>query len=408
MVQIGNVRYFIPPNLIELEAQQQVRNTASMPFVYGVAVMPDVHFGLGSTVGTVVATEGAVMPAAVGVDIGCGMIAVRTSLTVEQVMPLRQQIREGIERRIPVGVGSFGANSRILPSAASRIESLLDLEKMLGLNMNQRAGWTNALGSLGGGNHFIEVCVGQPYDDYDGDGIGVAYGPEDVWVILHSGSRGVGNKTGNYWTKIAKALHSEEFTRGDFPDANLSWLSDGTEEHYQYMRELYWCQQFAMLNREEMMDRVLTELQYTLGVENFEIERVNSHHNYMSVEEHEGRKLAITRKGAILASVGKRSLIPGSMGTNSYIVEGLGNPLSFNSAPHGAGRRMSRKKARERFSVSEVAAQMMSRGVECRMREAIIDEAPGAYKDIEETMQHAAELVRPLFKLRQIINVKGD
>jgi tRNA-splicing ligase RtcB len=401
VVQHGNIRFFIPPDLIEAEALQQVRNTASMPFVYGVAVMPDCHFGLGSTIGTVVATEGAVMPAAVGVDIGCGMIAVRTSLTREQVMPLRQQIREGIERRIPVGVGSFGVNSRILPSAEPRISKLKTLEAGFGLDMNQRAGWEKAMGSLGGGNHFIEVCLGYDYA-----------GAESVWVILHSGSRGVGNKTGNYWTKIAKSLHSEEFNRGQFPDVNLSWLTAGTVEYDQYLREVSWCQQFALLNREEMMDRVLIELTYSmpnlLGVENIEMERINSHHNYMVNEEYEGRMLSITRKGAIYAGDGKRSLIPGSMGTNSYIVEGLGNEASFNSAPHGAGRRMSRRKAREAFTVESVAAQMAERDIEARVREAIVDEAPGAYKDIEETMVHARELVRPLYRLRQIINVKGD
>jgi tRNA-splicing ligase RtcB len=401
VVQFDNIRFFIPPDLIEAEALQQIRNTASMPFVHGVAVMPDVHFGLGSTIGTVVATEGAVMPAAVGVDIGCGMIAVRTSLTREQVMPLRQQIREGIERRIPVGVGSFGVNSRILPSAEPRISKLKTLEAGFGLDMNQRAGWEKAMGSLGGGNHFIEVCLGYDYA-----------GAESVWVILHSGSRGVGNKTGNYWTKIAKSLHSEEFNRGQFPDVNLSWLTAGTVEYDQYLREVSWCQQFALLNREEMMDRVLIELTYSmpnlLGVENIEMERINSHHNYMVNEEYEGRMLSITRKGAIYAGDGKRSLIPGSMGTNSYIVEGLGNEASFNSAPHGAGRRMSRRKAREAFTVESVAAQMAERDIEARVREAIVDEAPGAYKDIEETMVHARELVRPLYRLRQIINVKGD
>jgi tRNA-splicing ligase RtcB len=423
VVQFDNIRFFIPPDLIEAEALQQIRNTASMPFVHGVAVMPDVHFGLGSTIGTVVATEGAVMPAAVGVDIGCGMIAVRTSLTREQVMPLRQQIREGIERRIPVGVGSFGVNSRILPSAEPRVSKLKALEAGLGLDMNQRAGWEKAMGSLGGGNHFIEVCVGQrmppqPFETGREAASWIHDNPDEVWVILHSGSRGVGNKTGNYWTKMAKSLHAHEFSYNQFPDANLSWLSKGTLEYEQYMNELTWCQEFARLNREEMMDRVLTELYWTCigsgdprggcGFEVLEVERINSHHNYARPEEYDGKELLITRKGAIRADDGKRSLIPGSMGTNSYIVEGLGNAASFNSAPHGAGRRMSRRKARELFTVESVTAQMAERDVEARVRDAIVDEAPGAYKDIEETMAHASELVRPLYRLRQIINVKGD
>jgi tRNA-splicing ligase RtcB len=410
IIHDDKVRFFIPPYLIEAEALQQIRNTASMPFVYGLAVMPDVHFGLGSTVGTVVATEGAVMPAAVGVDIGCGMIAVRTSLKLADVMPLRKKIREGIERRIPVGVGSWGSNREVHAGTTSwRVNQLWQLADELfedQTHMNDRLpGWERQVGSLGGGNHFIEVCVGTSEDSQ-----------ESVWVILHSGSRGVGNKTGNYWTKVAKAEMG--WGLDCLPDRNLAWLTEGTPTFDQYMKELRWCQEFARLNREEMMDRVLLELGWTCGLgeaktaeewgKSWEIERVNSHHNYTSVETFEGRPQIITRKGAIFAGEGKRSLIPGSMGTNSYIVEGLGNEASYNSAPHGAGRAMSRTAAKAKFNLAEVTAQMEARDIECRMREAIIDEAPGSYKDIEETIRHAGELVRPVYRLRQVLNVKGD
>jgi tRNA-splicing ligase RtcB len=431
IIHDDKVRFFIPPDLIEAEALQQIRNTASMPFVYGLAVMPDVHFGLGSTVGTVVATEGAVMPAAVGVDIGCGMIATRTSLTLEQVMPLRRQIRMGIERRIPVGVGSWGSNKDVQAGSTNRrVTELWQLaEDLFGdqTHMNQRMpGWERQIGSLGGGNHFIEVCAGRQTVNWDGK-IAVIMGdmsgapvPESVWVILHSGSRGVGNKTGNHWIKVAKGEMGSGLDC--LPDRNLAYLVQDSPSYISYMKELHWCQEFARLNREEMMDRVLTELIYTvkgagntkpgeyyLGeLKDIEIGRVNSHHNYTSVEEFEGRKLIITRKGAIFAGKGKRSLIPGSMGTNSYIVEGKGNEASFNSAPHGAGRRMSRTQAKATFTVEQVAAQMEARDIECRMREAIIDEAPGSYKDIEETIHHAQDLIHPVYQLRQVLNVKGD
>jgi tRNA-splicing ligase RtcB (3'-phosphate/5'-hydroxy nucleic acid ligase) len=423
MIQQGNIRFFIPPDLIEQEALQQIRNTASMPFVYGLAVMPDAHFGMGSTVGTVVATEGAVMPACVGVDIGCGMIAVRTNLTAEQVMPLRKAIREGIERRVPVGIGGMGENSKLYPSSSLRVGELQTLADRLGIHPDQRhSGWRKQVGSLGGGNHFIEICIGRPVSHQYVDGVtweteASAGKDDEVWVILHSGSRGVGNKTGNYWTRVGKGMEKHYMKGVQIPDQNLAALLVGTPEYDQYMAELHWCQEFARLNREEMMDRVLTELVFRLwggegyifgGTKQIEVERINSHHNYAVIEEHEGKQLLITRKGAILASVGKRSLIPGSMGTNSYIVEGLGNPMSFNSAPHGAGRRMSRTKAKEMFTLEVVEAIMTGKDIECRMRPAILDEAPGAYKDIEETMNHAAELVRPLYLLRQVINVKGD
>jgi tRNA-splicing ligase RtcB len=410
-------------SLIEDEAMQQVERTASLPFVRGVAVMPDVHFGKGSTVGTVVATKGAIMPACVGVDIGCGMIAVRTSLTPESVRPHLEAIREGIERRIPLGIGPYGANSRILPSAEARI-AILEAEATQHWqdvnHMNQRSkDWRGQLGSLGGGNHFIEVCIGHSIEEgFCGPACDAA---GEVWVILHSGSRGVGNKTGNYWTNVAKKQAERYMYDHTLPDPDLAYLVEKSEEFHAYMKELWWCQRFAMLNRDEMMDRVLTELVYTLrldqdtldmapdkGIVPLEVERINCHHNYVNRESHDGENVLVTRKGAILAAEGVRGLIPGSMGARSYITTGLGLPGAYKSAPHGAGRKMSRTKARKTFTVEEVAADLAAQGIECRMRPAILDEAPLAYKNIETVMEDAKLLVRPTHVLKQIISVKGD
>lgn len=407
-------------SLIEDEAMAQVERTASLPFVRGVAVMPDVHFGKGSTVGTVVATKGAIMPACVGVDIGCGMIAVRTSLTPESVRPHLQAIREGIERRIPLGIGPYGANSRILPSAQARID-ILEAEATQHWqdvnHMNQRSkDWRGQLGSLGGGNHFIEVCYGRPI-------IGLDYGSshifglaDEVWVILHSGSRGVGNRTGNHWTGVAKKQAERYMYAHTLPDPDLAYLVEQSEEFHAYMKELWWCQRYAMLNRDEMMDRVLTELARTCGAaqtvaewgKDWELERINCHHNYVNRESHDGENVLVTRKGAILAAEGVRGLIPGSMGARSYITTGLGYPGAYKSAPHGAGRKMSRTQARKTFTVDQVAADMAEQGIECRMRPAILDEAPGSYKPIEQVMYDARELVRPTHILKQVISVKGD
>lgn len=408
-------------SLCEPEAIAQIERTASLPFVRGVACMPDVHFGKGSTVGTVVATKDVIMPACVGVDIGCGMIAVRTNLKPEQVQPHLRTIREGIERRIPLGIGTRGMNSRILPSAQMRVDALEAEATKLWQDvnhMNQRAkDWRLQLGSLGGGNHFIEVCIGKDLSADEGSTGDV----EQVWVILHSGSRGVGNKTGTYWTNVAKKQAERYQYAHTLPDPDLAYLVIQSEEFHAYMKELQWCQLFAQLNRDEMMDRMLTELTYTTQADvkmNFgtfrcfeppiEVERINCHHNYVSRENHNGENLLVTRKGAIRAAEGARGLIPGSMGARSYIVTGLGHKGSYESAPHGAGRKMSRTQARKEFTVEQVTADLAAQGIECRMRPEILDEAPGSYKDIDVVMNDARELVRPTHVLRQIVSVKGD
>lgn len=382
---------FIPPESIEPEAVQQIKNTASMPFVFHhVAVMPDTHFGKGSTVGTVLPTINAVIPAAVGVDIGCGMISVKTSLRKEQLTDLHK-IREGIERRIPMSAGKF--NSKITDSAQKRIDELqslagdVDVNKLFGTTS-----WESQLGTLGGGNHFIEVCLDEN---------------EDVWVTLHSGSRGIGNKIGMYYIKKAQELCEKMLIQ--LPDRDLAYLPQGTEYFDEYLKWVNWAQKFALLSREEMMDRVLTEISYDTGKEgviDFELERINCHHNFTQIENHFGKNIWITRKGAIQAKLGMKGMIPGSMGTRSYIVSGLENKMAFHSAPHGAGRKMSRTKAKEKFTMEDFDKAMV--GIEHRRQDVLLDEIPGAYKDIDEVMENAKDLVKIEHTLRQIINVKGD
>ena len=383
---------FLPWESIEVEAQQQIINTSQVPCLFHhVAVMPDCHYGMGATVGTVLATKGAVIPAAVGVDIGCGMIAVKTNLKKEDVLPHLKTIREGLERRIPMSAGKF--NQKIQESAQARIKELeelagdVDLDKKFGTTS-----WRSQLGTLGGGNHFIELCL----DEYDA-----------VWATLHSGSRGIGNKIGMYYIKKAQGL-MEQF-HIELPDKDLSYLPEGTPEFDEYIFFLRWAQKFALLNREEMMDRFLTELKYTvLGNSNsdIELERINSHHNFTQIENHFGHNIWITRKGAVKADLNDRGMIPGSMGTRSYIMRGLGNKMSFNSSPHGAGRRMSRTKARQAFKMEDLEKSM--EGIEYRRSDVLIDEIPGAYKDIDEVMDNAKELVEVEYTLKQILNCKGD
>jgi tRNA-splicing ligase RtcB len=408
---MNNIRWFTNPDTVEADAVLQVGRTASMPFVKGLAVMPDVHYGKGSTVGTVIATKGAIIPAAVGVDIGCGMIAVRTTLAPEAIRPYLTTIREGIERRIPTGIGPRGQNSRLHPGAEMRTV-ILESEATVAWNdvnhMNARAkDWRLQVGSLGGGNHFIEVCIGQSFPPISEVGV---LGPKEVWIILHSGSRAVGNKVGTHWTNVAKKQAARYMYDAWLPDPDLAYLVEHSEEYWEYLKEVYWCQRFAQLNRDEMMDRVLCELGHTLqiSISSIELERINCHHNYVSKEMHHGESVTITRKGAILAADGVRGLIPGSMGARSYIVSGLGHFGSYNSAPHGAGRRMSRSAARKLFTVEQVTMEMKGQGIECRMRPAILDEAPGSYKDIDQVIDEAYLLVRPTHVLKQLISIKGD
>jgi tRNA-splicing ligase RtcB len=381
---------FAPPEAIEPEALKQIENTASMPFIYRhVAVMPDCHYGKGATVGTVLATKGSIIPAAVGVDIGCGMIAVKTPLTRDDVKD-SAGIRAGIERRIPM---SAGKNNRTLTdSAAVRVK---ELERAAGRDYSAiDANWKLALGTLGGGNHFIELATDES---------------NTVWATLHSGSRGIGNKIGNLYIRRAQAIAKQSGV--SLPDRDLAFLTEGTKEFDDYIRDLQWAQQFAKLNRDEMMDRVMIELSRTVYGDSahtaeLEAQRINCHHNFTQLEEHFGQRVWVTRKGAIEARRGMWAMIPGSMGTRSYIVTGLENAESFNSAPHGAGRRLSRTAARKQYTMSDLDTAM--RGIEFRRSSVLLDEIPSAYKNIDEVMENAKELVEIKHVLKQFVNVKGD
>ena len=384
---------FLPWETIEREAQQQILNTASMPFVFKhVAVMPDCHYGKGATVGTVLPTDGAVIPAAVGVDIGCGMIAVRTPLKRADITD-PGSIRQGIERRIPMSAGKN--NAKITDTAAARINELEALAAADRANPDQYdKNWRLALGTLGGGNHFIELA-----EDLDGT----------VWVTLHSGSRGVGNRIGNHYIKFAQDLCRKMMIQ--LPDRDLAYLPEDHPAFRAYMRDLNWAQQFAFHNRNEMMDRVLTELSFAVyGADGhqreLEVQRINCHHNFTQKEHHFGRDVWVTRKGAIQAKAGMWAMIPGSMGTRSYIVVGKENPMSFHSAPHGAGRRYSRTKARTLFNMADLSKAM--EGIEFRKSKVLLDEIPGAYKDIDTVMENARDLVEVKYVLKQFVNVKGD
>jgi len=381
---------FAPPSSIEPEALKQVANTAAMPFVFKhVAVMPDCHFGKGATVGTVLATKGSIIPAAVGVDIGCGMIAVRTPLKRTDITD-SAAIRSGIERRIPMSAGHN--NRTITESAAARIRELESLARRDYSEIDQN--WKLQLGSLGGGNHFIELAT-------DESGM--------VWATLHSGSRGIGNKIGNLYIRRAQALAREKGIT--LPDRDLAFLNEGTKDFDNYIRDLLWAQQFARLNRDEMMDRVMMEIsQQVYGdrdhVAELDDQRINCHHNFTQVEEHFGQRVWVTRKGAIEARRGMWAMIPGSMGTRSYIVTGREHPMAFRSAPHGAGRRMSRTAARRQYTMGDLETAM--RGIEYRRSSVLLDEIPSAYKDIDEVMEHAKDLVEVQYVLKQFVNVKGD
>jgi tRNA-splicing ligase RtcB len=381
---------FAPPHSIEAGALKQIENTASMPFIFKhVAVMPDCHYGKGATVGTVLATKGSIIPAAVGVDIGCGMIAVKTPLRREAITDAAA-IRAGIERRIPMGAGKN--NRTLTDSAAGRIAELERLAKTDYSAIDPN--WKMALGTLGGGNHFIELAT---------DETGA------VWATLHSGSRGIGHKIANLYIKKAQAYAKAHHLA--LPDRDLAYLVEGTRDFDDYVRDLQWAQQFARLSRDEMMDRVMIELSWSVygdgtHMAELDVQRINCHHNFSQPEEHFGQRVWITRKGAIEARRGMWAMIPGSMGTRSYIVTGLENPMAFNSAPHGAGRRLSRTQARKQFTLSDLDNAM--RGIEFRRSLALLDEIPSAYKDIDEVMEHAKDLIEVKHTLRQFVNMKGD
>lgn len=376
-------------SILEDNTREQAERASTMPFIFPhLALMPDAHLGKGATVGSVIPTLGAIIPAAVGVDIGCGMIAVRTQYTAEQLPTDRKPLREAIEGAVPLSAGKY--NDKLTGTSLARVEDLEAMAVKAEFDPADRSpNWRMQLGSLGSGNHFIEVSLDEA---------------DRVWLFLHSGSRGVGNKIAVEHIKIAQDYCARNWVT--LPDPDLAYLVEGTPQFHRYIRELRWAQHFALLNREEMMDRLISAFETWVGGTIEQSERVNCHHNYTEHEKHYGKEVWLSRKGAIDATAGKLGLVPGSMGTRSYVVEGLGNPLSFNSSPHGAGREFSRSAARKHFTREQLEEAMA--GIEWSHSDAFRDEIPGAYKDIDVVMEDAKDLVKIRHTLRQIINVKGD
>lgn len=391
MKRIGK-KFYSWASQVDQETLDQVERISWMPFVEPhVALMPDAHLGKGAAVGSVIPTRGAVIPSAVGVDLGCGMIAVRTQWTEADLRARGdlRALREGIEARVPMSAGKYTDALTITGEGfVNELYDAWDYDVQLRSIHSFNATWPNQLGTLGGGNHFIEIVVDED---------------ERVWAFLHSGSRGIGNKIAQHFMNLAN-----EYCRRNFIDVDrdLAYLVEGTREFDQYMNAVNWAQRFAYLNREEMMIQTLYALEGFMGGPVEKSEEVNCHHNFMKREHHHGKNLIVTRKGAIEAKAGQLGLIPGSMGTASYVVEGKGNPLSFNSAPHGAGRNFSRRKARETFTHEQLRAAMTD--IEYRDTDAFVDEIPGAYKDVKTVMADASDLVSVVHEFRQLVNCKGD
>jgi len=384
---------------LEDAARQQLINASRLPFIHKwIAAMPDVHYGIGATVGSVIPTKGAIIPAAVGVDIGCGMMAVETSLTAKDLPDSLKKLRTAIEKAVPHGrtnqgkSGDRGAWNRlpdrvqdVWPSLYKGYERIL--AKHPGASSSNNV---NHLGTLGTGNHFIEVCLDEA---------------EHVWFMLHSGSRGVGNRIGSYFIELAR----EDMRRlqKNLPDRDLAYFPEGTKYFDDYVEAVGWAQEYARQNRQIMMDNVISAMRHSGEVPPFtaHLQAINCHHNYVVKERHYGEEVYVTRKGAVRAGKGELGIIPGSMGTRSYIVRGLGNPESFESCSHGAGRAMSRGEAKRRFSVQDHAR--LTEGIECRKDADVIDETPAAYKPIDAVMAAQKDLVEVVHELRQVIVVKG-
>ncbi|MGW1936215.1 RtcB family protein [Streptomyces goshikiensis] len=385
------IRMWTDPASVEAGAMQQLHNVATLPWIKGLAVMPDVHYGKGATVGSVIAMKDAVCPAAVGVDIGCGMSAVKTSLTANDLPGDLSALRSKIERAIPVGAGMhrdpvdperlYGFPVEGYGGLWERFDYLADEVKF----RRERA--MRQLGSLGQGNHFWELCI----DMFD-----------SVWIMLHSGSRNIGNELAEHHIGIARGLSHNQ----GLVDRDLAVFLAKTPEMQAYRNDLFWAQEYAKYNRAAMMSlsKEVIRKEFRKAKVSFG-EEISCHHNYVAEERYDGMDLLVTRKGAIRAGSGDYGIIPGSMGTGSYIVKGLGNDKSFNSASHGAGRKMSRTAAKKRFSARDLAEQ--TKGVECRKDTGVVDEIPGAYKSIEQVIDQQTDLVEVVAKLKQVICIKG-
>ncbi|MER6688798.1 RtcB family protein [Streptomyces minutiscleroticus] len=385
------IRMWTDPASVEDVALQQLRNVATLPWIEGLAVMPDVHYGKGATVGSVIAMRDAVCPAAVGVDIGCGMSAVRTSLTANDLPGDLSRLRSKIEQAIPVGRGMHdspvdpgrfhGFGTTGWDGLWDRFDGIAEAVKF----RQERA--TKQMGTLGSGNHFIEVCTSET---------------GDVWLMLHSGSRNIGKELAEHHIGVAQKLpHNQGLV-----DRDLAVFVADTPQMAAYRNDLFWAQEYARYNRAVMMSLLkdVVRKEFKKAKVTFEPE-ISCHHNYVNIERYDGMDLLVTRKGAISARTGEYGIIPGSMGTGSYIVKGLGNEKSFNSASHGAGRRMSRNAAKRRFSAKDLEEQ--TRGVECRKDSGVVDEIPGAYKPIERVIEQQTDLVEVVEKLKQVVCVKG-
>lgn len=391
---------------VEDVAREQLRNTASLPFVFKhVAVMPDVHWGIGATVGSVMATKGAIVPAAVGVDIGCGLVAARLSLTANELPDSLASVRSAIEAAVPHGrTDNGGINDRgawgeppadVLwhfgekgdNSLSAKLLDIVDKHTWLSRAAKKAH---NHLGTLGTGNHFIEICLDES---------------NAVWVMLHSGSRGIGNAIGSYFIGRAKQQMERYFI--SLPDKDLAYLPEGTDDFKDYLAAVGWAQDFAKTNRQIMLARTVKAIAAALGRDDLVMteEAVNCHHNYVSRESHFGQNVLVTRKGAVRAREGDLGIIPGSMGARSFIVRGKGNPDSFQSCSHGAGRKMSRSAAKKAFTLAD--HETATAGVECRKDIDVIDETPGAYKDIDAVMSAQADLIDVVHTLKQVVCVKG-
>jgi tRNA-splicing ligase RtcB len=384
---------------IEEDAKKQLLNAATMPFIYKwIAAMPDVHSGIGATVGSVIPTKKAIIPAAVGVDIGCGMSTVVTTLKANDLPDNLNAVRTAIEKAVPHGrTDNGGPNDRgawsDIPTHHQKVWSQIksSYDEIVSKHTKlDRGSHLNHLGTLGTGNHFIEVCLDEA---------------DRVWFMLHSGSRGVGNRIGSYFIELAKQEMRRWFI--NLPDENLAYLPEGSQYFDDYVKAVHWAQEFAMWNRKLMMENLVNAVKQLDILPKFELgaEAIHCHHNYVEIENHYGENVFVTRKGAVRARTGDMGIIPGSMGARSYIVRGKGNPESFYSCSHGAGRTMSRTEAKKRFTIADHIAA--TAGIECRKDEDVIDETPGAYKDIDAVMAAQADLVEVVHTLRQVVCVKG-
>ena len=384
---------------LEDQARAQLLNVAQLPFIFKwVAAMPDVHWGIGATVGSVIPTKGAIIPAAVGVDIGCGMMAVQTDLNARDLPDNLKPIRSAIEKAVPHGRTNHGGkgdvggwqqiaarNAEVWQSLKPRYDAILEKHPKL-----DRGNHANHLGTLGTGNHFIEVCLDEA---------------DSVWFMLHSGSRGVGNRMGSYFIELARKDMQKFFI--NLPDKDLAYFSEGTEHFDDYVEAVEWAQDFARFNRDLMMEQIVNAVRTSGEVRPFvaELKAINCHHNYVARESHYNQNILVTRKGAVRAREGDMGIIPGSMGARSYIVRGKGNPESFMSCSHGAGRAMSRAEAKRRFTIED--HRRLTEGVECRKDADVIDETPAAYKSIEAVMAAQSDLVEVVHTLHQVVCVKG-